>query len=93
MYRVVVIPDGEVEQSTMLDQPTLIINEWLCKATISEIRRTDYHHEQPGLCGNLANPNDKIRTLTIASVLIVSHDQLDGTERKSPIVKVVRDTT
>ena len=54
---------------------------------------TDFHHEQPGLRGNLENSNDKTRTLTIASLLMVSYDQLDGTESKSPTVKVFRDTT
>ena len=77
----------------MLDQPTQRTNEWLCKATISGIRGTDFHHEQPGLRGNLVNPNEKTRILTMASLLMVPSDQLNGSESKSPIVKVVRDTT
>jgi hypothetical protein len=70
IYGVAVIPEKEAGQNTMLSQPTQRANEWLNRATISGMRGTDFHYEQPGIRGNLENPDDKNITLTIASLLM-----------------------
>ena len=92
MYGVVVIPEEEAEQNTMLKQPTQRTNEWLSRATNPWVRETDFNYEQPGVRGNLENPNDKNRTLTNASLLMTPYDQQDRNVLKSPVIKVVRDT-
>ena len=92
MYGVVVIPEEEAGQNMMLNQPTQRTNEWLSRATIAGVRGTNFHYEQPGIYGNLENPNEKNRTLSIASLLMAPYGQEDGNVLESPVIKVVRDT-
>ena len=65
IYGLVAILDKDVEQCTMLNQLTQRTNKRLSKATLSGIRGTDFHCEQPGVRGNLRIPYDKNRTLTL----------------------------